>query len=135
LGAGVSVSGIATLEPRGLWDSWSGTERSVYCFGSCHREGLEQALVKKHLDWSMSIRKAFCPTIFAARLFVFARIFFLLSPFPLDAQLVVGEKGHEAEVHVELLVAVEESQTRVLGEEVDLDFLVSAHHHYIFMYS
>ena len=48
-------------------------------------------------------------------------------------RLGVGEEGHEAEVHVELLVAMEESQAGVVGEEVDVDLLVSADHHHIFI--
>jgi hypothetical protein len=92
---------------------------------------LEQGSRQKHLDSSMSISTAFCRGAALSFRTYFLSSFAVSTP----AQLGVGKKGHEAEVHVELLVAVEESQTGVLGEEVDLDFLVSAHHHYIFMYS
>jgi hypothetical protein len=40
--------------------------------------------------------------------------------------LEVVEQGHEAEVHVELLVAVEEREARIVGDEVHLRFLVAA---------
>ena len=43
--------------------------------------------------------------------------------------LNVVEQGHEAEVHVQLLVAVEEGEAGVVGDEVDLDLLVAADHH------
>ena len=35
---------------------------------------------------------------------------------------------HEAEVHVQLLVAVEERRTRVVGDEIKLDLLKPAEH-------
>ncbi len=44
----------------------------------------------------------------------------------------VVEQGHEAEVHVELLVAVEEGEAGIVGDEVDLDFLVAADHDDVF---
>ncbi len=56
------------------------------------------------------------------------------SPDGLTA-LCVGEEGHEAEVHVELLVAMEESQAGIVGLEIDFYFLVAADHYYIFYYS
>src|SRR5271165_6771662 len=36
---------------------------------------------------------------------------------------------HEAEVHVQLLVAVEERRTPVVGDEIELDLLKPAEHH------
>jgi hypothetical protein len=35
----------------------------------------------------------------------------------------VFEQGHEAEVHVHLLMAMEERRTRIVGDEVELQFL------------
>jgi hypothetical protein len=34
------------------------------------------------------------------------------------------EQRHEAEVHVQLLVAMEERHSRIVGDEIKLDFLV-----------
>ena len=36
---------------------------------------------------------------------------------------------HEAEIHVQLLVAVKERRTRVVGDEIELDLLKPAKHH------
>ena len=47
-------------------------------------------------------------------------------------ELGVGEQGHEAKVHVELLVAVEEGEAAIVGEEFDFSFLVAAEHDDIF---
>ena len=44
----------------------------------------------------------------------------------------VVEQGHETEVHVELLVTVEESQAGVVGDEVDLHLLIAADHDDVF---
>ena len=46
--------------------------------------------------------------------------------------LCVGEEGHEAEVHVELLVAVEEGEAGIVSEEIDFGLLVAAKHKDIF---
>jgi hypothetical protein len=46
--------------------------------------------------------------------------------------LNVGEHGHEAEVHMQLLVAVKQGEAGIVGNEIDLGFLVSAYHHHIF---
>ena len=46
--------------------------------------------------------------------------------------LGVVEQGHEAEVHVELLVAVEEGEAGIVGEEFDFGFLVAAKHDNVF---
>jgi hypothetical protein len=46
--------------------------------------------------------------------------------------LNIREQGHKAEVHVQLLVAVEQGEAGIVGNEVDLGFLVSAHHHNVF---
>ena len=46
--------------------------------------------------------------------------------------LHVIEERHESEVHVELLVTVEQRHARIVGHEIKGDFLVSAEHHYIF---
>ena len=50
---------------------------------------------------------------------------------PLD----VIEQGHEAEVHVQLLVAVEQSEAGVIRNEVNLRLLVATNHHHIFDHS
>src|SRR6202158_5521467 len=49
--------------------------------------------------------------------------------------LNVGEEGHKAEVHVELLVAVEEREAGIVCLEIDFDFLIAVHHDYIFEYA
>ena len=46
--------------------------------------------------------------------------------------LSVGEQGHEAEVHVQLLVTVEEREAGMVGEEIDFGLLVPAKHKDIF---
>jgi len=47
----------------------------------------------------------------------------------------VIEQGHETEIHVQLLMAVKQGEAGIIGNEVDLDFLVSADHDHIFHYS
>ena len=44
----------------------------------------------------------------------------------------VIKQGHETEVHVQLLVAVKEGEPGIIGNEVNLDFLVAAYHDHIF---
>ena len=44
----------------------------------------------------------------------------------------VIEQRHESEIHVQLLMAMKQCQTRIVSDEIDLDLLVAAHHHYIF---
>src|ERR1035441_9977771 len=46
--------------------------------------------------------------------------------------LNVIEQGHKPEVHVQLLVAVKQSEPWICVDKIDLDFLVPAHHHNIF---
>jgi hypothetical protein len=46
--------------------------------------------------------------------------------------LDVFEERHEAEVHVQLLVAVEQRQPRIVGNKLKLEFLKSAEHDHIF---
>ncbi len=46
--------------------------------------------------------------------------------------LNIVEEGHETEVHVDLLVAVEEGEAGVVGDEIDLGFLIAADHDDIF---
>ena len=41
-------------------------------------------------------------------------------------RLRVVEESHETEVHVQLLVAVEESKTGIVGNKVNLQLLVAA---------
>ena len=43
--------------------------------------------------------------------------------------LRVVEQRHEAEVHVQLLMAVEEGATGIIGDKIDLSFLVAPEHH------
>src|SRR6266403_1844349 len=47
-------------------------------------------------------------------------------------RLYIIEERHEAVVHVQLLVAVEEGQPWIVSNKVYLGFLVSAQHHNIF---
>jgi hypothetical protein len=42
------------------------------------------------------------------------------------------EQGHETEIHVQLLMAVKQGEAGIIGNEVDLDFLVSAYRDHIF---
>ena len=49
--------------------------------------------------------------------------------------LNIREQGHKAEVNVQLLVAVKQGEAGIVGNEVDLGFLVSAHHHDILEHS
>src|SRR5208283_5077941 len=58
-------------------------------------------------------------------------IFSRRCPSPLN----VIEQCHKAEVHVQLLVAVEQGEARIVRNEVDLDFLVAADHRHIFDHS
>ena len=48
---------------------------------------------------------------------------------PYVQALRVVEQGHEAEVHVQLLVAVKQGHAGIVGHEVDFGFLVSAEHY------
>jgi hypothetical protein len=43
----------------------------------------------------------------------------------------VVEQRHEAEVHVELLVTMEQREAGIVGDKVDFDFLVASHHDHI----
>src|ERR1039458_258906 len=45
--------------------------------------------------------------------------------------LCVLEERHKAEVHVQLLVAVEERQSGIIGDEIELEFLKAAQHHHV----
>src|SRR4029077_3879669 len=47
-------------------------------------------------------------------------------------RLYIIEKRHEPVVHVQLLVAVEKREPRIIGNKVYFGFLVSASHHNIF---
>ena len=42
------------------------------------------------------------------------------------------EQGHETEIHVQLLMAVKRGEAGIIGNEVNLDFLVSAYRDHIF---
>lgn len=46
--------------------------------------------------------------------------------------LDIVEEAHEAEVHVELLMAVEEGEAGIVGDEIDFGLLVAAEHDDIF---
>lgn len=52
----------------------------------------------------------------------------LSSSHPSD---VVKER-HETEIHVELLMAVKERETRVVGREIDFGLLIAAEHEHVF---
>ena len=67
------------------------------------------------------------PDIFLVSHFIFAlrlrsRSFLLLH---------VIEQRHEPEVHVQLLVTVEESKTGMIGNEVNLQLLIAAQHDHV----
>ena len=44
----------------------------------------------------------------------------------------IGQQGHKAEVHVKLLVAVQEGEAGIVGQELDFSFLVATEHDDIF---
>src|SRR5579862_2801957 len=46
--------------------------------------------------------------------------------------LNVVEEGHEAEIHVELLVAMEEREAGIIGDEINGGFLVAIEHEDVF---
>ena len=55
--------------------------------------------------------------------------------FPADGSRrgsLIAEQGHEAEVHVQLLVAVEEREAGIVGDKIDFDLVVTADHHHVF---
>ena len=54
---------------------------------------------------------------------------------PLKRSLNIVEEGHETEVHVQLLVAVEESKPGIVGNEVNLQLLIAAQHHHVLYYT
>jgi len=66
--------------------------------------------------------------IFLVRHFIFTSRF-RSRPFLF---LDVIEQRHEPEVHVQLLVTVEESKTGMIGNEVNLHLLIAAQHYHIF---
>jgi hypothetical protein len=45
--------------------------------------------------------------------------------------LDVIEQCHEAEIHVQLLVAMEQGQAGIIRDEVHLDLLIAAQHHHV----
>src|SRR5712672_3220201 len=57
-----------------------------------------------------------------------------VSTFP-DHALGVVEKRHEAEVHMQLLVAMEQSQAGIVGHKVDFNFLISPQHDDVLQYA
>ena len=46
--------------------------------------------------------------------------------------LDIIEQRHEAEVHVKLLMAVEQGQTRIVSNEIHFCFLVASQHENVF---
>jgi hypothetical protein len=44
----------------------------------------------------------------------------------------IVEKGHKTEIHVQLLMAVEQGEPWVVGNEIHGDFLVASDHEHIF---
>jgi hypothetical protein len=48
------------------------------------------------------------------------------APFLLTMPLEVIEESHETEIHVELLVAVEEREAWIVGDKVYFGFLIAA---------
>src|SRR6266849_5755568 len=59
------------------------------------------------------------------------RLFRASSPISLH----IIEERHKAEVHVQLLVAVEEREAGVIRNKIYFGFLVASEHHDIFQYS
>ena len=49
----------------------------------------------------------------------------------MPANLRVLEKRHEPEIHVKLLVTVEQRQSRIVGNEIEFDFLEAVQHYNI----
>ena len=47
-------------------------------------------------------------------------------------RLRVVEERHESEIHVQLLMTMEERQPRIVSHEVKFEFLESAQHHHVF---
>src|SRR5215467_4748980 len=56
---------------------------------------------------------------------------FRASRSRLIGALQVIEESHETKIHVQLLVAVEERQTRIVSHEFDFRFLVAAEHDHV----
>ena len=55
-----------------------------------------------------------------------------LFHYPCDPdRLRIVEERHESEIHVQLLMTVEERQTRIVGNKVKFEFLESAQHHHV----
>src|ERR1700684_4159059 len=50
-----------------------------------------------------------------------------------SSSLLIVEQRHETVVHVQLLVAMKESEPWIVGGEVDLCFLIAAHHDHILL--
>src|ERR1035441_7844065 len=46
----------------------------------------------------------------------------------------IVKEGHKSEIHVQLLVTVEQGQPWIVGDEIDRDLLITSDHHYIFHY-
>jgi hypothetical protein len=44
----------------------------------------------------------------------------------------IVEQNHEAKIHVKLLVAVKQSQARIVGDEIDFRLLIASQHHHVF---
>ena len=49
--------------------------------------------------------------------------------------LHIVEERHESEVHVQLLVAVEQRQAGVIRDKINFGFLVAPEHYDVFQYS
>src|SRR5215472_12945704 len=49
----------------------------------------------------------------------------------IEPALNVIEQGHEPKIHVQLLVAVEERRARVVGNKINLCFLVASEHDHV----
>ena len=47
----------------------------------------------------------------------------------------IPKQRHESEVHVQLLVAVEESQPGIIRHKIHFHLLISPNHHHIFLYA
>src|SRR5580704_2694237 len=64
---------------------------------------------------------------------------FVRSNFPKSSMAIesldVIEQGHEAKVHMQLLMAVEQSEPGIISCKIQFHFLISAEHCYVFQHA
>src|SRR5882724_2250087 len=77
-------------------------------------------------------------TAFAARLVQITSVFEVMELPPLARLRThppsshIVEQGHEAKVHMQLLMTVKQGQARIVGDKVHFRFLIAAKHHDVF---